>query len=60
MTDHLITCHKNENAQDLIKITMLEACPDPDLAKERETIWAFKLFAFYPAGLNKREEVQFA
>ena len=60
MTDHLITCHKNENAQDLIKITMLEACPDPVVAKERETIWTFKLFAFYPAGLNKREEVQFA
>ena len=59
MTDYLITCHHNENAQDFMKIIMLEVCTDPDVAKERETMWTFKLFAFYPAGLNKREEVQF-
>ena len=57
MTDHLITCHKNENTQDFVKITILEACQDAATARERETIWTFKLFGFYPAGLNKREEV---
>ena len=57
MTDHLLTCHKNENAQEFVKIAILEACPDATSAKERETIWTFKLSGFYPAGVNKREEV---
>ena len=56
MTEHLIACHPEESAQDLIKITILDACPDQGTAKERETIWAFKLFSFYPSGLNIREE----
>ena len=59
MSEHLITFHKNESAQDLVSITILEACPNQDVGRERETIWAFKLFAFYPQGLNKREEVKF-
>ena len=59
MTNHLITCHKNENPQDFVTITMLEACRDKFEAKERETIWAYNLFAFHPTGLNIREEVQF-
>ena len=59
MTNHLITCHKNENPQDFVTITMLEACHDKFEAKERETIWAYNLFAFHPTGLNIREEVQF-
>ena len=58
MSEHLITFHKNESAQDLVTITILEACPNQEVAKERETIWAYNLFAFYPAGLNKREEVE--
>ena len=28
MTEHLITFHKNESAQDLVTITLLEACPN--------------------------------
>ena len=59
MTNHLITCHKNENPQDFVTITMLEACRDKFEAKERETIWAYNLFAFHPTGLNIREEIQF-
>jgi hypothetical protein len=59
MSEHLITFHKHESAQDLVSITILESCPDQDVGRERETIWAFKLFAFYPQGLNKREEVKF-
>ena len=59
MAEHLLTFHKNEDAQKFVTITILEACPDPIVAKERETIWTFNLFAFYPTGLNRREEVQF-
>ena len=59
MAEHLLTFHKNEDAQKFVTITILEACPDPVVAKERETIWTFNLFAFYPTGLNRREEVQF-
>ena len=59
VSGNLITCHKNENPQDFVTITMLEACRDKFEAKERETIWAYNLFAFHPTGLNIREEVQF-
>ena len=55
MTEHLITFHKNENAQDLIKITLLEAC-DQQILKLVETKWCYKLFSFTPSGLNVREE----
>jgi hypothetical protein len=59
MAEHPLTFHKNEDAQKFVTITILEACPDPVVAKEGETIWTFNLFAFYPTGLNRREEVQF-
>ena len=57
MSDHLITCHKGETAQNFITITILQACPSPDIAKEMETAWCHRLFSFHPAGLNLREEV---
>ena len=57
MTDHLITCHPNESTQNLVKITLLEVCPDKATAREKEKIWAFRLFSFYPTGLNIREEM---
>ena len=59
MTEHLITFHKTEDAQDLISITILEECENPVVAKEKETMWSYNLFSFYPTGLNRREEVQF-
>ena len=59
MTEHLLACHKGELAQEFVTITILEVCPSPEVAKERETIWTYDLFAFYPTGLNEREEVQF-
>ena len=58
MTDHLLTCHQGEDAQDLVKITILEACCDPETAKHRETVWSHRIFSYYPAGLNIREEIQ--
>jgi hypothetical protein len=57
MSDHLITCHKGETTQDFITITILQACPSPDIAREMETAWCHRLFSFHPAGLNLREEV---
>ena len=59
MTDHLLACHTGESAQDMVTITILENCKDQTEAKEMETVWAHKLFSFYPTGLNKREEIQF-
>ena len=56
MTEHLISCHKKEDAQSLIKITLLEVCETVEKAREKELAWTFDLFAFVPTGLNKREE----
>ena len=56
MTEHLISCHKKEDAQSLIKITLLEVCETVEEAREKELAWTFDLFAFVPTGLNKREE----
>ena len=56
MTEHLMTCHKNEDAQNFVSITILEACSTVEVAREREIVWTFDLFAFQPSGLNKREE----
>ena len=56
MSTHLAICHKGENIENLISLTLLEECPSADLAKEAETAWMFKLFSFHPTGLNIREE----
>ena len=56
MTAHLMTCHKGEDMQNLVSITILEECPSPEVAKELETAWCHRLFSFHPAGLNCREE----
>ena len=58
MTKHLMLFHRHEDPQQFVSLTILEKCSTPELAKERETIWAYDLFAFYPTGLNKREEVK--
>ena len=56
MTKHLIMCHPNEDPQDLIKLVILEECPNKEIAKVKESEWAFRLFSYYPSGLNQREE----
>ena len=56
MTEHLITWHKNEAAQDLLSITILEKCNSVDEALEAERKWSYNLFSYYPCGLNLREE----
>ena len=56
MTNHLMTFHPNENAQDFLKITILEQCENQEIAKKKEAAWAFKLFSYYPSGLNVRDE----
>ena len=40
MTDHLMTFHTNENAQDLVKITLLDICLAKEEANIKETQWA--------------------
>ena len=57
MTKHLITCHKDESTQDLIILTILEACASEEEAVKREIEWTHNLFAYRPTGLNLREEV---
>ena len=52
-----MACHKGENAQDLVTLTILEACYTQEVVKEKETIWYHRLFSFCPTGFNKREEV---
>ena len=59
MTEHLITFHKHEDAQSLVKLTLLDVCSNQEEAKLKETQWSYKLFSFYPAGLNIREEIKF-
>ena len=56
MTSHLLTCHKGEDMQRFVSITILEECLNQELAKEKETAWCHRLFSFHPAGLNCREE----
>ena len=43
MSDHLLSCHGGEQAQDLISITILEECNTPEVAREKETIWAYQV-----------------
>ena len=59
MADHLMSCHKGENAQDLVTLTILEACQTLEVANEKKTVWSLRVFSFYSTGLNKREEVLF-
>ena len=56
MTEHLIICHPDEDPQKFVKITILEQCSDQATAREREAVWAFKLFSYIPSGLNIRDE----
>ena len=56
MTSHLLTCHKGEDMQKFVSITILEECQNQEIAKEKEIAWCHRLFSFHPAGLNCREE----
>ena len=37
MSDHLLSCHVGEQAQDFINITILEECSMPEVAREKDT-----------------------
>ena len=56
MTKHLITCHRNEDPQKFVKLTILEECATEAEALRREISWTYDLFSFAPSGLNVREE----
>ena len=55
-SEHLIQFHNGEDPQKFVSIKILEECQSLEEAKEKELIWSFKLFSFYPNGLNVREE----
>ena len=57
MTKHLITCHKDENTQDLIILTILEACANEEEAVKQEIEWTHNLFAYRPTGLNLHKKI---
>ena len=56
MTKHLFNFHKGEDAQQFVKIQILQTANTEDEAIGLELIWQRKLFAFQPTGLNLREE----
>ena len=56
MTSHLLDFHKGEDPQDFVSIQILQSAPTIEAAKPLELWWTRRLFAFYPSGLNLREE----
>ena len=56
LTEHLLTYHKGEDAQDIIKLTILDTAETLEEVLKLELMWTRKLFAFWPSGLNIREE----
>ena len=56
LTEHLLTFHKGEDAQDLIKVMILDSAQTLEEVLHLELTWTRKLFAFWPSGLNIREE----
>ena len=58
MTTHLLNYHRGEDPQKFITIQILQSCANVELAKQLEIIWTRKLYAYYPTGLNIREEYE--
>ena len=56
LTEHLLTYHKGEDAQDIIKLTIVDTAETLEEVLKLELMWTRKLFAFWPSGLNIREE----
>ena len=56
LVDHLIKFHQGENPQDFVKVMILEQTATFEETVNCEIKWTRKLFAYYPTGLNTREE----
>ena len=56
MTTHLLNFHRGEDPQKFITIQILQSAQTVDEAKGLEVFWTRKLFAYFPSGLNVREE----
>ena len=56
MTTHLLNYHRGEDPQKFITIQILQSAQNVEVAKHLEKIWTRKLFAYYPTGLNIRDE----
>ena len=56
LTEHLLTNHKGEDAQYIIKVMILDTAETLEDVLKLELMWTCKLFDFWPSGLNIREE----
>ena len=58
LTNHLLRFHKGEDPQTFLKVVIVDVADTLQELLELELIWTRRLFAFYPNGLNVREEEQ--
>jgi len=56
LSDHLLKYHKGEDSQKFLKIQILDSATTLEETRRLELFWTRKLFAFFPTGLNDREE----
>ena len=56
MTKHLFNFHRGEDAQNFVKIQIIQTAKTVEEAIDLELVWQRRLFAFKPTGLCVREE----
>ena len=56
LSDHLLKYHRGEDPQTFLKIQILDSASTLEETRRKELFWTRKLFAFFPTGLNDREE----
>ena len=56
LSDHLLKYYKGEDSQKFLKIQILDSATTLEETRRLELFWTRKLFAFFPTGLNDREE----
>ena len=52
----MLKYHKGEDVQKFLSIQILQKCDTFEETKQAEVWWTRKLFAYWPSGLNEREE----
>ena len=56
LTDHLLKFHRGEDPQTFLKIMVLQEAQTLEDTIDLEIQWTRRLFAYFPTGLNEREE----
>ena len=56
LSDHLLKYHRGEDPQTFLKIQILDSASTFEETRRKELFWTRKLFAYFPTGLNDREE----